>query len=554
MSTRSNLIITNAAVITMDTRQPEAQAVVVEGDRIKYVGSSEEAQAFQGAGTRVVDAGGNTLMPGIIDSHIHILGGSLQLGSAALGEVSSLEDLARVLKDFTGQHADDTWITGTRIGYDILPEGERLGRKDLDAIIPDHPVILVAYDFHTAWVNTRGLELAGLMRGADFGTAGEVVMGEDGLAQGELREMAAYGPVLNMSDTYGGLWGYDGSATEGMRMPRITERTRALVREGLKQAAQLGITSLHNMDGDPPQVELYSALEEAGELPLRIYFPYSLRPDAPSDALQAAIEMRERHQSGKVRCGAVKTLLDGVIEAWTGWMLEDYANRPGERGEPIWDYEAFVDQVLRFDAAGFQIITHAIGDRAIREALNAFEQARRTNGVRDSRHRIEHIELLHPDDLHRFSELDVVASMQPLHIPSREIWPALIWPECVPEERWKDAFPWRDIRRSGARLVFGSDWPVASQDPWWGIQTALTRQPLAEGLPDQRQSLQEALAAYTRDAAYVEFQENEKGQLRVGCLADMVLLPEDLGSLPAQEIRKVRPILTMCNGEITYRA
>jgi predicted amidohydrolase YtcJ len=264
--------------------------------------------------------------------------------------------------------------------------------------------------------------------------------------------------------------------------------------------------------------------------------------------------MRERYQSEKVRCGAIKTLLDGVIEAWTGWMLEDYANRPGERGEPIWDYESFVDQVMRFDAAGFQIITHAIGDRAVREALNAFEQARRRNGARDSRHRVEHIELLHRDDLDRFSELDVVASMQPLHIPSKDIWPALIWPECIRRERWKDAFPWQDLRRSGAQLVFGSDWPVASQDPWWGLQSALTRQPLAEGLPDQRQSLHEALAAYTRDAAFVEFQEHEKGQLREGYLADMVLLSDNLEVVPIREIRDVRPVMTLCAGEITYSA
>lgn len=553
MQGENSLLVTNATVLTMDPGLPRAEAVVVQGNRILFVGGSQEAEVWRKSRTRVIDAQGRTLMPGIIDSHIHIMGGSLQLGSAALGEVSTLQDLVAALRGFAAANPDDRWVTGTRIGYDILPGGERLSRGHLDAIIADRPVILVAYDFHTAWVNTRGLELAGLLHGADLGSAGEVVMGEGGLACGELREMAAYGPVLNMTDIYGGLWGYDGSATSRVDLP-LTDRTRALIDQGLAQAAGLGITSLHNMDGDPGQVALYDGLDKQGLLPVRIYFPYSLRPDAPQDALEEARELRALYQGGKVRCGAIKTLLDGVIEAWTGWMLEDYANQPGERGEPMWDYEDFVDQVVRFDRAGFQVITHAIGDRAIRAALLAFEQARLENSMRDSRHRIEHIELLHPEDAPRFFELGVMASMQPLHIPSKEIWPALIWPQCVSQERWKDAFPWEDLRRSGARLVFGSDWPVASQDPWWGIQTALTRQPLAEGLPDQRQSIEQALAAYTRDAAYVEFMEHEKGQLRKGYLADMVLLSDDLLQVPAAQIREVRPILTMCDGQITYQA
>jgi predicted amidohydrolase YtcJ len=253
-----------------------------------------------------------------------------------------------------------------------------------------------------------------------------------------------------------------------------------------------------------------------------------------------------------VRCGSAKFFIDGVIESWTALMLEDYANKPGFRGESLWDFEDFTRTVTELDQAGFQIMVHAIGDGAIRRTLDAYEAAIRENGARDSRHRIEHIELLHPDDLPRFAKLDVIASMQPLHAPSKEVWPALIWPECVPQSRWGDAFPWQDIRDTGVRLVFGSDWAVASQDPWWGMQVALTRQSMAPGLPNQRQSLGNALSSYTRDAAYAEFQEDLKGQLKVGMLADLVLLSEDLESLPVEEIKDVRPTLTVCDGVITY--
>jgi hypothetical protein len=244
--------------------------------------------------------------------------------------------------------------------------------------------------------------------------------------------------------------------------------------------------------------------------------------------------------------------MDGVIESWTALMLEEYANKPGFKGESLWDFEDFTSRVTEFDQVGFQVIVHAIGDGAIRRTLDAYQVAIETNGVRDSRHRIEHIELLAPDDLPRFAKLGVIASMQPLHAPSKEVWPALVWPECVHEERWKDAFVWQKLREAAPRLVFGSDWAVADQNPWWGIQVAVQGQHWGLGGPDQRQTLEDALASYTRDGAYAEFQEDVKGQLKEGMLADLVLLSEDLESLPIEEIRDVRPTLTVCDGAITY--
>jgi len=554
MAKTQDLIITNARVLTMDPQNPTAEAVVTKGNKIVYVGNKAEAESRMAENTRVIDSRARTLMPGIIDSHFHILSGSLSLGSAPLIDVLSLDELRESLQSYARDHPEYTWVTGTRIGYSILPEGQRLNRHHLDEIIPDQPVILISYDFHTGWANTRALEMAGLLHGADLGLNGEIVMGEDGLANGELREGHAYEPVLSLSEIYGVLKGYAGTSKEPLNLAQVSPHVGKLLREGMKQASCLGITSIHNMMGDPVQLAVLTALESGGELPLRIYFPYTIHPDAPPEAVSEAIAMREGHRGNLVRCGSAKFFIDGVIESWTALMLEDYANKPGFRGESLWDFEDFTSRVTELDQAGFQVIVHAIGDGAIRRTFDAYEAAISENGARDSRHRIEHIELLHPDDLPRFSELGVIASMQPLHAPSKDVWPALVWPECVPQSRWGDAFPWQDIRDTGVRLVFGSDWAVASQDPWWGLQTALTRQSMAPGLPNQRQSLENALASYTRDAAYAEFQEDVKGQLKEGMLADLVLLSEDLESLPVEEIRDIRPTLTMCDGVITYEA
>jgi predicted amidohydrolase YtcJ len=554
MTNKQDLIITNARVLTVDPQNPTAEAVVTKGNKIVYVGSNVEAESQLNDNARQVDAGGRTLLPGIIDSHFHILGGSLQLGSAQLGEVTSLDELTSVLRNFAEDNPQDTWVTGTRIGYSLSPGNLRLNRHHLDEIISNKPIILISYDFHIGWANTLALEMAGLMQGAELGLEGEVVIGEDGLADGELREGAAYAPVLNLTEVYSGLWGYARSMDDEENEVNVTERASTLIRDGLRAASQLGITSVHNMDGDLRQVGIYSKLEVAGKLPVRIYFPFSVRPDAQLGGVEIAKRMREQFQGDLVRCGSAKFFMDGVIEAWTGLMLEDYANKPGFRGESLWDFEEFTNRVTEYDKAGFQIITHAIGDGGVGRTLDSYETAKDINGSRDGRHRIEHIELLHRDDLNRFADLGVIASMQPLHAPDLEQWPGIIWPECVPEDRWRDSFIWQDIRETGAKLVFGSDWPVAPQNPWWGIHSAVKGQLWAPGIPDQRQSLEDALASYTRDAAYAEFQEDVKGQLKEGMLADLVLLDQALESLPIEEIRDVRPTLTVCDGVITYEA
>ncbi len=537
MSQPADILITHAQCFTADPANPSAEAVAVRGNRIVFVGSAEEAaQVWRGPRTRVIDAQRGMLMPGFIDSHFHLLLGSLELRDAQLAEVKSLDALTSAVREFAGQHPDRLWLVGRGLPYKILPDDQPLTRHHLDAIVPDRPLIVFAYDTHTAWANTEALRRASLLQnGQVIGPNSEIVVGEDGLAGGELREPGAYNPILDL-----------------IPEPDDAEK-RALLRKGLAQAAAFGVTSVHNMDGDADQLAMYAALEDLGELTLRVYVPHSVKPDMPIEALQQAVAMREMNKEGMARGGAVKFFMDGVIESYTALLLDSYEGRPGYRGGANFSAEHFMRMATEADRLGLQLFVHAIGDAAVRRTLDGFAAAQRANG-RDrtaSRHRVEHIELVHPDDLPRFAELGVIASMQPLHAPTSatgsDVWPARVGPA-----RWERSFAWRSLREAGARLVFGSDWPVVSQNPLRGVHAALNRRPWSPGGLDHRQTLADTLIAYTRDAAYAEFQEHQKGQLRAGMLADMVLLSDDVFTIPTESLDQVQPVLTMCDGRVVF--
>jgi hypothetical protein len=306
------------------------------------------------------------------------------------------------------------------------------------------------------------------------------------------------------------------------------------------------------MDGDEQQAAMYAAMEDRGELSVRIYLPYSVKPETTVAALRSeAAAMRERFHGELLRTGCVKFFIDGVIEGYTGFLVEEYADRPGVFGACNYEIEHYNELVLEADRLGLQISTHAVGDMGVRTVLNAYELARQSNGFRDSRHRVEHIELIHPDDLPRFKQMGVVASMQPMHAPLAPN-DQDVWLSRVGEHRWPLSFAWSAIRGAGATLTFGSDWPIATQDPLRGLHATLTRRPWKQGMPDHRQDLGQALLSYTRDAAYAEFQEHHRGMLKPDFLADLVLLNHDLFTTPAEQVREIKPSITMMDGQITY--
>ena len=529
----ADTIITNAAIYTVDAANPRAQAVAIAGARILHVGHTEDVLALRGPQTEVIDGGGGTLLPGFIDSHFHLLWGSLKIDDLQLDGATNPQQVAEMLR----AHAAATtaeWVVGYQLIYSAFAHGPPLDRHFLDAIAADRPLLIVAFDYHTAWANTEALRRAGLLHGRTLPPGHEIVMDpHTGLATGELREPEAIDPVKNL-------------------LPTPNEaQSRALLKKGLARAARLGITSVHNMDGDEAQVLRYLALHEAGEMTLRVYVPYSVTPATPLAELQEAAAWRTRFNTSHVRAGAIKLFMDGVLESYTALMVEPYADAPGNCGSALFSTEHFAAIAVEADRLGLQIFVHACGDGAVRRTLDGYAHARRVNGQRDSRHRVEHIEVIHPDDMARFARLGVIASMQPLHAPltrhSAEVWPAR-----AGQARWPLSFAWQTLRQAGAHLALGSDWPVVTMNPLAGFHAALNREPWRDDDPVQRQTLAQTIAGYTHDAAYAEFQEHEKGQLRTGMLADMVLLSEDIFATPVADIARVHPLLTICHGRIVF--
>jgi predicted amidohydrolase YtcJ len=540
MSEYADRIIVNARVHTVDPDRPRAEAVAVRGNRIHFIGSTAAALAYRDAQTEIVDGGQRTLLPGFIDSHFHLLWGARELAGIQLANAATLEEILAGVKAYGAHHPEEEWLVGYQVRYSASPAGRGLTRQMLDAVVPDRPVFLLAFDSHTAWANSLALEKAGILHGRSTQAGSEIVMasaqaGKAATATGELREPAAYNFVRDLIP------------------PPTAAATRSLLRRGLEHAARHGITSVHNMDGAQERIELYAEFEERDEMTLRIYVPYDVTPETSVDALQEAAAWRQQFQGSHVRAGAVKFFMDGVLESSTALLLDDYADEPGNRGAVLFTAEHFDAMAAAADRLGLQIFVHACGDGAVRRTLDGYAHARRVNGPRDSRHRVEHIEVIHPDDLPRFAELGVIASMQPLHAPLAPD-PADVWPVKAGPGRWPYSFAWETLRQAGARLAYGSDWPVVSLDPMLGIAAGRNRQPLADGDPDQRQTLADLIAGYTRDAAYAEFMEDEKGMIRPGMLADLVLLSADLFAVPDEALAEVKPVLTVCDGRIVFAA
>ena len=555
MPVTADLIVTNARILTMDGANPRAEAIALSGGRIVAVGGVAEVLALKGATTQVIDAGGTSVLPGFIESHLHMFGGAEELPHLQVGAIEGFEALKASLSAHAVARPNDALLRAHGAGYTIISETETLTRHHLDRILADRPVVIVAADHHTAWANTKALDMAGILHGKAVNPGNEVVMGPDGLATGELREGEAMSPVLHLG---GANRTHLGIETGGEPDPAPTaaewEADKDIMRAGLAHAAKHGITSFHNMDGNLYQLQLLEALEKDGTITVRGQVPFHFKKPMTLADLEKASEMDRRYRGDWVSSGMVKVFMDGVLESGTAFLVEPYADRPDWHGEPYFSNEAFSELATEIDRRGLQIAVHAIGDGAVRRVLNGYEAAQKANGVRDSRHRVEHVELITEEDMPRFAELGVIASMQPPHPPGGMCFPLEPTLSRIGEKRRYLAYAWRRIKETGAALAFSSDWPVSPVDPIAGIHAAVTRTVWQEGDPDHSVSLHDAIAAYTIGSAYAEFAEDRKGMLKPGYFADLVILDDDIEAVAPETIDKIRPKMTICGGRITYTA
>ena len=536
----ADTIITNARVYTVNPQQKWAEAIAVRADKIIFVGDAKSAESYKGPSTKVIDAKGKLVLPGFTDCHVHFMSGSLGLTQVDLTGANTIEEIQKRVKDYAAAHPTLPWITGMGWQYPTFGATALPNKKILDDVMVDRPVYLVAYDGHSSWANSKALAMAGIDRNTPDPPNGKIVRDANGEATGALKEAA-------------------GDLVERL-MPKPTREERlTALRKGLHEANRLGVVRVHSAGGDFEYLDLYDELRKNGELTVRQYIAYFLDPpELKPEAIEKIEQARKKYNDEWISGGAVKTMLDGVVEAHTAAMLGTYADDTSQSGKLFWDPDKYKQAIAELDKRGLQIFTHAIGDRAVRTALDAYENAQRTNHSTDDRPRIEHIETITAEDIPRFGKLGVIASFQPLHTDPNEDT-LKVWAVAAGPDRVSRAWPWRSVESTGGKLAFGSDWPVVTISPWPGVQNALTRQ-TAEGepaggwVPKERINIEDAVRGYTLGAAFAGRREKTEGSLETGKLADVIILSKDLFTIEPPDILSEEVLVTMVGGKVVYES
>jgi hypothetical protein len=523
----------------LNDAQPWAEAVAVGGGKIVGVGKSAEMKKFRGKETRVLDLDGKMVLPGFHDSHVHLVTGGMELAQCDLNGVKTRDEILAKIRRYAADHPERSWIVGGGWDLPVFPAANP-PKEDLDEVVSDRPAYLSAADGHSAWVNSRALELAGVTSQTPDPKNGRVER-KPGTKEptGTLREAAMrlvsrHIPEPSAEDYLNGL------------------------RAGLALANRFGITSIIEASADEKIMRAYAGLERRGELTLRVMASLQTDPRKGPGQVAGLSEMRQAYQLGLLRAEAAKIFVDGVIESHTAALLEPYIDRPDDRGEPILEQADLNALAVALDRAGFQIHIHAIGDRAVRMSLDALQAARTANGPRDGRHHIAHLELIDPADIPRFQTLGVAANFQPLWAYPDLYITELTEPILGPE-RSRRLYPIGSIARNGALVVGGSDWSVSSLNPLEAIQVAVTRRALddagsAPWLPQEVIDLAAAIRAYTINGAYLSRQEKLTGSMELGKAADLVVLDRNLFEIPSREIHLAKVLLTALEGKMVFSA
>ncbi len=524
-------IVYNARIYTANDDQRTAEAMAIEVDRIVSVGELETIRALADEQTRMIDLDGQTVLPGLIDAHGHMAGlGDLQVGTLDLSGTTSYEEVIERVRQRAAELPEGTWILGRGWDHESWPSRKLPDHEMLSDIVPDHPVWLIRVDGHAGLANEAAMQAAGVDEHTQNPDGGEVIRAEGDRPTGVFIDNA-----------------------ESYIERAVPTEARGQTRDQLIAAQQMciesGLTGVHDMGVPPAQVELYRQLDEEGVLKLRIYAVL------PGNFAVRYFDQNDILITDRVTARATKLYMDGAMGSRGAWMIEPYTDRPtDDEGNPYTGLTVsepeFIDFVARHGTErGYQVCVHAIGDRANRRVLDAFEQA----GASDARHRVEHAQLLHPDDIARFASLGVIPSMQPTHCTSDMRWVA----DRVGDKRALGAYAWRSLIETGVPIAGGSDFPVESHNPFLGFYAAVTRQnhegqPEGGWQPDQRMTRDEALKSFTIWAAYAAFEEDQKGTLELGKLADFIVIDRDVMTCEPSEILNTRVLSTVIGGEWVF--
>jgi predicted amidohydrolase YtcJ len=535
----ADTVFVNGRIYTVDASRSWAESVAVSGDSIVYVGTDDGADAHIGSNTRVVDLDGRMMLPGFQDSHIHPISAGMRAAACNLSYLPGVAEYRTAIAEYAAANPDVPWILGGGWSMAVFGQGGAPSKSIIDELVSDRPVFLTSADGHTGWANSRALEIAGITNETPDPVDGRIDRDPlTGEAIGSLQEGAM-------------------SLVSEHIPPASLESRKAGMRYARDMLHGYGITSITDASVRRDGLETYRAMEHAGELNLRVVASLWWDRARREEQIPELIALREEFdEGGLLRPATVKIMQDGVLENFTGAMLEPYLVGGGTRGIPMIEPEFLKRAVTLLDAQGFQVHFHAIGTAAIRQSLDAIEEALYENGQLGNRHHISHLQVIHPDDIPRFGEIDAIANFQPLWIGYSDYIRELNVP-AIGEERVSWMYPIRSVMEAGGTVAFGSDWFVSTANPFEQIEVAVTHgsiddESLPPFLPEERIDLESAITAFTINAAYLNKHDDRTGSIEAGKLADLVVLDRNLMEIEPTEISETQVLLTMFGGTLVY--
>ncbi|MFC2169129.1 amidohydrolase [Acidobacteriota bacterium] len=527
---KADMVLINGKVFTADDTDSFVEAVSVKDGKILSLGSNNDIKKFIGPSTEIIDAENRLVIPGLIDAHTHFASGGRSLRTLTFRGISSVEKIQEMVAEKIKELPDGVSVFGSQFDHTLFPGEKWPTKEDLDKVSPGNPVVIRRVDGHSTWVNSLALKQSGITKETQDPFGGEIVRDpETGEPSGILKEAAA--------------------RLIKVERPDIPSSPEEDIERALKHAVELGITGIHT-SSSLEEIEIYKKLGEQGKLTLRIYAWLPVR--GIDEYIGKGI--KQGFGTDYVKAGFLKAYIDGTISSATALMFEPFSDEPDSSGLPQYEEEELNALVEKAHLNGYQVGVHAIGDKGIHWVLNAIERAQIKHGKKDLRHRIEHTSVLHPNDVKRFYEFGVIASMQPTHCTTDLSY----CEKRFGKERSKGIYIWKTLLDNGAVLAFGSDWPVEPLDPMRGLYSCVTRKnieldyPEGGWFPEQNLTMAEAIKSFTLGPAFASFEDNFKGSLEVGKIADMVVLSKDLFTIEPREILTTRVVFTILGGKTVY--